>query len=112
MDHEAPSLSNPNTGYVPLVINLILFVCASCVGILRVYMRIFVIKSFGIDDIFIILAIVSIRLKPLIPLTEQIDFYRCLWGWGTSREYKVLHRYTNFGTLKATSSWFVLQAQL
>jgi hypothetical protein len=91
MDHEAPSLSNPNTGYVPLVINLILFACASCVGILRVYMRIFVIKSFGIDDIFIILAIVSNRLKPLIPLTEQIGFYPCLWSWSVSCEHKILY---------------------
>ena len=64
MDQEPPSLSNPNTGYAPLVINLILFLFASCVGILRVYMRIFVIKSFGIDDVFIILATVSNRSNP------------------------------------------------
>src|ERR1700753_1192788 len=60
---EKPSISNPNTGYAPLIANFVFLITTACAGLVRIYIRIFVIKSFGLDDIFILLAIVGYPLS-------------------------------------------------
>jgi hypothetical protein len=66
-----PNYQNPETrGNSLLIVNAVLMSLVTFVVFLRLYVRVYLLRWFGIDDLFIIIALVSLWDSLLYPMAS------------------------------------------